>query len=215
MTYTKKYESFKEKFKQLQPAILIFKGVRYENPFRDFGAAPTKEIPFQSALSGTYEGDFIWDRDKIIVHGGHLGGGSGHPALTQAGSCDCAGRIDEVDGKYQFNFHSGHFKPKADSIIPFLMRFIDASIEGLEGNEKEQKLQALLEMEITVYDDNNISRPLSVQALFDAATVEPSLIPGISSVSFTHPVVMDYNPGIFNQNGNCAQPIAIPGGKYS
>ncbi|MCF6766582.1 hypothetical protein L3V82_12460 [Thiotrichales bacterium 19S3-7] len=127
-----------------------------DNNFRDLNSpkAGYLENSYQgifetSHLDGHYFGDFTWDSgNKICTYTaqGTLGSdGAGHPGLTTNGTTACAGVIGKEGG---IIFHSGHFQPKANNVLHFMVNFINNS---LERYRKEQ-------MGLTEEDDMFIER---------------------------------------------------------
>ncbi|WP_119344923.1 FYVE zinc finger domain-containing protein [Facilibium subflavum] len=132
----------------------------YDNNFRDLGSK--KIIRLRCSYQGIFEtpvvfdehycGDFVWDGgDEITVFDFFSSGG--HPALTQEGVTDCAGIVKQDT----FFFHSGHFKPKARDIIPFMFRFIDNSLDDYQLAEEKQSCLTFLceEMLLELYYDQS------------------------------------------------------------
>ncbi|KEI35321.1 hypothetical protein FRA_35c07630 [Francisella sp. W12-1067] len=155
----------KLKFKSSLSLETLFQSSQgYDNNFRDLNS-PYKDslkCSFQGifrkrrTLKGDhYQGDFVWDgSDNITIGDLFFGTGrGGHPSLTEQGVTKCAGIIE----KGSFFFHSGHFKPKARNVIPFMFKFIDNSLYDCKSEaEKQECLTHLCEkMIIRLYYDDS------------------------------------------------------------
>lgn len=158
---------------------LIQGGDGYDTNFRSLGSKYVVHLPchykgiFDDGEYGLkhYCGDFVWDGGDEITVFDQLSSG-GHPALTQQGVTCCAGIIRQKT----FFFHSGHFKPKAINIVPFMFKFIDNSLQYYKQADEQENCVTKLAQEMFIelyYDDE------------DCQTVETNLVDICNQLSAT------------------------------
>lgn len=102
-------------------------------------------------LNGNHdERDFVWPgRDQVRVMGKYEGGG--HPALAGFGDIACAGR---TEGDHFF-FHSGHYHPKAEHALIFLLAFVRNSCANLDGQARDESVHDLCSIKHRLYADQS------------------------------------------------------------
>lgn len=111
------------------------------------------------SLFGGDPADFVWiGSGRARVNDGplHKRTQSGHPGLARGGIICCAGRV-EHDPNREFFFHSGHYKPKARHVIPFMIDVIENTCAGLNGTNRDQKVHELASFPLKLYRDNSSS----------------------------------------------------------